>query len=57
MTINELKENGFELDESIFKAIYEDPRLRDLPRQVGLYGFFARYIVAESNIYFVFGVN
>lgn len=57
MTIKELKQNGFELDETIRHAIYDDPKVRDLPRMAGLYGFFARFIVAQSDIYFVFGMR
>jgi len=39
MTIKELKQNGFELDETIRHAIYDDSKVRDLPRIAGLYGF------------------
>lgn len=57
MTINELRKSGYELDNEILQAIYENPMVRDLPRAAGLYGFLSRFVVAQSSIYFVYGMD
>lgn len=57
MTINELRKSGYELDDEILRAIYENPMVRDLPRTAGLHGFLSRFVVAQSSIYFVYGMD
>lgn len=57
MTLNELIENHIPLNEDLVASIFRNPLIRDLPSLASLYGFYSRFIVGQTKVFFAYGID
>lgn len=57
MTLNELIENHIPLNEELVASIFRNPLIRDLPSLASLYGFYSRFIVGQTKVFFAYGID
>lgn len=57
MTIQELIDNHIKLNEDLINCIFKNPIIRDLPKLATLYGFYSRFIVGQTKIFFAYGTD
>lgn len=57
MTLNELIENHIPLNEGLVASIFKNPLIRDLPNLASLYGFYSRFIVGQTKVFFAYGID
>lgn len=57
MTIKELIDNHIELNEGLIESIFKNPVIRDLPKLASLYGFYGRFIVGQTRVFFAYGID
>lgn len=57
MTIKELIDNHIGLNEDLVKCIFKNPVIRDLPKLASLYGFYSRFVVGQTKIFFAYGID
>lgn len=57
MTLNELIDHHIALNEDLVASIFKNPLIRDLPKLASLYGFYGRFIVGQTKIFFAYGID
>lgn len=57
MTLRELIENHIPLNEDLVSSIFRNPLIRDLPSFASLYGFYSRFIVGQTKVFFAYGID
>lgn len=57
MTIKDLIENHIELNEELVASIFKNPIIRDLPSLASLYGFYGRFVIGQTKIFFAYGID
>ena len=55
--LNDLRNNTGNYDHDIFNSIFMNPIVKELPDFAGAYGLYAKFVVTDLHLFFVFGYD
>lgn len=57
LPVAQMRQRGMDVNQNIYKKIYANPAVRDLPRVAALYGCYSSFVVGHKDIFFCYGLS